>query len=386
MGGKGFSMNPDIIAAVSQHAAGERTINVSRLCREHGISRNTFHVLSRRFRDEGAAAFTTRSTRPATSPTRTNTSVADAIVRARKELDDEGLDNGPISIGWRLEKEGMQPVPSKSTIYRVLKDRGQIVAQPRKKPRGHRSFEYSAPNGCWQIDGLEWRLVDDTTVCILQILDDHSRLDVCDYAAKSENSADTWAAYERAFDGYGIPVRALSDNGLAFSGKHRGGMAEVERNLAAKGTIAIASSIAHPQTCGKNERAHQTLKKWLTKQPRAATLEELQQQLDRYRAIYNNRRHQGIGGMTPQQRWDATHPAKPESGPRVRAGQCARPVSSTGVVQFDGLKIIIGRAWSGATATVYWQGDRVTVMIGDTVARTLTLDRTTRYQKLSSKS
>lgn len=147
----------------------------------------------------------------------------------------------------------------------------------RKKPRGHRSFEYSEPNGCWQIDGLEWRLVDDTVVCIVQILDDHSRLDVCDYAAKSENSADTWAAYERAFDGYGIPVRALSDNGLAFSGKHRGGMAEVERNLAAKGTIAIASSIAHPQTCGKNERAHQTLKQWLTKQPRAATLEELQE-------------------------------------------------------------------------------------------------------------
>ncbi len=100
-------MNPDIVEAVAEHAAGKRTNNVSRLCREHSISRNTFHVLSRKFQAEGAAAFTTRSTRPATSPTRTSTGIADAIVRARKELDDEGLDNGPISIGWRLELDRM---------------------------------------------------------------------------------------------------------------------------------------------------------------------------------------------------------------------------------------------------------------------------------------
>lgn len=378
-------MNPDIVAAVARRAAGEK-INISRLCRQHGISRNTFYVLVGRFRAEGAAAFTTRSTRPVNSPTRTSAAVADAIVRVRKQLDDDGLDNGPISIGWKLEDEGMQPVPSRSTIYRVLRDRGQIVAQPRKKPRGYRTFEFAAPNGCWQIDGLEHRLADGTAVCILQILDDHSRLDVCSYAAKSENSADTWAALERAFAGHGVPVHLLSDNGLAFSGKHRGGMAEVERKIAALGTVTIASSVAHPQTCGKNERAHSTLRRWLRKQPAAADLTELQALLDRYHVIYNNRRHQGIGGMTPQQRWDATHPVQPSSGRRLRAGRTDRPVTKTGVLKFDGLVITIGRRWGERTATVYWQGDRVTVMIGDTIARTLTLDRTTRYQKLSSKS
>ena len=378
-------MNPDIIAAVSRCAAGER-INVSRLCREHSISRNTFYVLLARFRIEGAGAFTTRSTRPVTSPTRTGPATADVIVRVRKELDDEGLDNGPISIRWRMEAEGQQLLPSRSTIYRVLADRGQIVPQPRKKPRGYRTFEYDEPNGCWQIDGLEHRLADGTRVCILQILDDHSRLDVCDYAAPSENSADTWKALERAFAGHGVPVQLLSDNGLAFSGKHRGGMAEVERKLAAVGTIAVASSIAHPQTCGKNERSHRTLRKWLSKQPAARDLVELQEQLDRYRVIYNNRRHQGIGGMTPRQRWDATHPAVPKPGARSRAGRCERPVTATGVIQFDALTIVLGRRFARTTATVYWQGDRVTVMVGDTIARTLTLDRTTKYQKLSSKS
>lgn len=117
--------------------------------------------------------------------------------------------------------------------------------------------------------------------CILQILDDHSRLDVCSYAARGESSAAAWAALERAMDGHAVPVHLLSDNGLAFSGKRRGGMSELERNLAALGTLAIAASVRHPQTCGKNERAHQTLRKWLAKQPPAATLTELQTQLDR---------------------------------------------------------------------------------------------------------
>ena len=385
MGGKGFSMNPDIVAAVAQHAAGTR-VNVSRLCRDQHISRNTFYMLVHRFRDEGAAGFTTRSTRPHTSPTATAAHVCEAIVRARKELDDDGLDNGPISIVWRLEALGLDPVPSRSTVYRVLRERGLIVPQPRKKPRSRRSFEFAEPNGCWQIDGLEHYLADGAKVCILQILDDHSRLDVCSYAARSETSADAWAALERAMDGYGIPEYLLSDNGLAFSGKRRGSMAEPERRLAEVGTVTIASSVAHPQTCGKNERAHRTLRKWLAKQSVAETLAELQEQLDRYRQVYNNRRHQGIGGMTPQQRWDATEPAHPRPRRKPRSGCVTRRVSETGVVQFDGLVIVLGRRFKNTTATLYWQGDRVTVMIGDTIARTLTLDRTTRYQKLSSKS
>ena len=94
-------------------------MNVSRLCREQGISRNTFYVLVGRFRTEGAAAFTTRSTRPHHSPTGTGPELREAIVRARTELDDEGFDNGPISIVWRLEAQGLDPTPSRSTVYRV---------------------------------------------------------------------------------------------------------------------------------------------------------------------------------------------------------------------------------------------------------------------------
>ncbi|MGW4340354.1 hypothetical protein ACWEK5_47460 [Rhodococcus koreensis] len=89
------------------------------------------------------------------------------FVCVRKELDDEGFDNGLISIVWRLEAQGLDATPSRSTVYRVLKECGQIVPQPHKKPRSRRSFECTAPNGCWQIDGLEHCLADGTVVCIL---------------------------------------------------------------------------------------------------------------------------------------------------------------------------------------------------------------------------
>ena len=203
------------------------------------------------------------------------------------------------------------------------------------------------------------------------------------YAATGETTAGTWAALQQAFAGHGLPVRLLSDNGLAFTGKHRGRMVELERHLAERGITSIASTPHHPQTCGKNERVHQTLRKWLAARPPADTVTELQELLDEYRQIYNHRRHQSLGGDTPQQRYLARPKAVPATGPRRPSGMATRPVSATGVIAFSGCSIVLGREWAGRTASVYWQGDRVTIMIGDTVTRQLTLDRSVRYQRLT---
>jgi transposase InsO family protein len=376
-------MDPEFVAAVARVAHGEK-LNVARFCREHEVCRDTFYKYLARFRADGADGFTRRSTAPHHRPAALSAAVAEAVLRARKELADEGLDNGPISVRWRLRDTGCVPLPSRASVYRVLLAHGQIVAQPRKRPKPRRRFEYADPNGCWQIDGMEHYLAGGEKVCIIQILDDHSRLDLGSYAAASENGADTWAALQQAFAGYGLPVTVLSDNGLAFSGKHRGRMVELERHLAGRGVTTIASSVYHPQTCGKNERAHQTLQKWLRAHPAPATLPELQQLLDDYRTIYNNRRHQGIQGQTPQQRYDAHAKAAPTCHPAAPSGLAQRPISSTGVIAFSGCSIILGRRWAGQTANVYWQGDRITIMINNTVARQLTLDRSIRYQPLTS--
>ena len=383
-------MDPDLVSAIARVAGGDK-INLSAFCARHEVSRTVFYKYLARFRVEGAAGFTRRSTAPHHRPTTTPDTVVEAVVRARKELADEGRDNGAISIRWRLEETpGAGAVPSRATIHRILVDAGHVIPQPRKKPRTRRRFEYADPNGLWQIDGMQTFLAGGEKVCVLQILDDHSRLDVGSYAAGSENGADTWAALQQAFKGHGLPVKVLSDNGLAFSGRHRGKIVALERHLAGKGVVTIASSVYHPQTTGKNERAHRTLQKWLAARPAPDTLADLQALLEEYRVMYNDRRHQGIGGMTPRQRFDAK-PAVAPAGPVARvAGVDQRPVSSTGVIAFSGCSIVLGRRWAGHTATVHWQGDRVSVMIGDTVARTLTLDRRVRYQpitpKLSAKS
>jgi transposase InsO family protein len=376
-------MDPEFVAAVARVAAGEK-VNISRFCREHGVSRGVFHKYVTRFRAEGSGGFTRRSTAPLHHPTALAAGVGEAVLRARKELADEGLDNGPISIHGRLADSGVVAVPSRASIYRILLARGQIVPQPHKKPRTRRRFEYTDPNGCWQIDGMEHYLADGHKVCIIQILDDHSRLDVGSYAAASENGADTWTALQQAFAGYGLPVKVLSDNGLAFSGKHRGRMVELERHLAEHGITTIASSIYHPQTCGKNERAHQTLQRWLRARPAPATLPDLQHLLDQYRAIYNNRRHQAINGHTPQQRYDARAKATPTTGRHAPSGLTHCPVSATGVIAFTGCSIILGRGWARHTADVYWQGDRLTIMINDNIVRELILDRSVRYQRLTN--
>lgn len=390
-------MDPALVAAVASAAAGEK-INVTRVCREAGVARSVFYIKLARFRQQGSAGLAPRSRAPRSRPTSTPAHVGEAAVRARKELADDGWDHGALSIRWRLldhARSGVHPtggpvldlaeIPSRATIHRILIQRGQITPQPRKRPKRGRRFVHPAPNAVWQIDGTDMLLADGTSATVVQIIDDHSRLDVACHAATSENSDAVWQALRSGFAAYGHPACVLSDNGTAFSGKRRRwALVETERRLAQLGITTIVSSIGHPQTCGKNERAHRTLQQWLAARPTPHTLTELQALLDAYRQGYNHRRHQGLEGNTPTQRFYATDRARP-AGPAPRiAGHLTRTVSATGVIRFSGTSIGLGRRHAGATAEVFWQGDRLTVLIDDTVAASLTLDRSVRYQRTTN--
>lgn len=406
-------MDPVLVAAVAQAAAGH-TINIAAVCRETGTSRSTFYRKLARFKAEGSAGLLARSRAPHTRPNSTPEHVCDAVVRARKELADEGWDNGPISIRWRLldtatddtatdntatdntatagtdpdhrpDTVPVEEVPSRATIARILSARGQVTAQPHKRPRrATRRFERSTPNALWQIDGSDIRLADGTTACVIQIIDDHSRLDIASRAAPSENTHDLWAALQTGFTRYGMPACVLSDNGTALSGRHRRGvgLVELERRLAREGITTIASRFRHPQTCGKNERVHQTLQRWLAARPAPHSLAQLQELLDDYHDRYNRRRHQSLRGQTPEQRFRATEPAHP-LGPALRvAGVATRTVSAAGVISLGGASIGVGRREAGNTAQLFWQGDRVTILINDGFVRSLILDPTIRYQRI----
>lgn len=130
----------------------------------------------RRFRAEGVEGLFPRSRRPLRQRLATPEATCEEIVRARKELAEEGQYDGAISIGWRLEEQGIEPVPARATIHRVLVRRGQVVPAPRKRPQRHRwhRFEAAFPNAMWQRDGFDYPLADGTPATVLQLLDDHS--------------------------------------------------------------------------------------------------------------------------------------------------------------------------------------------------------------------
>jgi hypothetical protein len=382
----GGTVEPKLIAAIAAKAGGQG-VDVAAVCRAAGVSRKTFYKFLARYRAEGLDGLRFRSRRPRAPANLTRPEVEDAIVLARKELAGEGLDNGPISIYWRLVDAGQLPmppgVPSRMTIHRVLTRRGMIVPAPRKRPRSTRSRRFTRPraNELWQIDGFEVALADGRTATVIQLLDDHSRLDLGCRAAVSENGADVWAAFTTAAAAHGLPAQVLTDNGTAFSGARRGWEAMFETNLRALGVHPITSSRKHPQTCGKNERVHATTQRWLDKQPAPADLTELQALLNTYRGTYNNRRHQALHMRTPQQVYhlaEKTGPAFASLPPPTRVSHPT--VGPRGAIGVDTTEIGLGRRYTGATTTVFRAGDDVTIFIANQLIRTLTIDRRRRYQ------
>jgi len=143
---------------------------------------------------------------------------------------------------------------------------------------------------------------------------------------------------------------------------------------------SITSRVNHPQTCGKDERAHQRVLKWLRRQPLAADEAELQTQLDTYRAAYNNRPNQVLGGLTPQQRYHLG----PFSGPDAQLPgvlHLTRPtVSKTGSIGVDGTLIGLGRRHAGAPTVTFRRDDLVSIFIADKLIRSLVINRSRHYQ------
>lgn len=192
----------------------------------------------------------------------------------------------------------------------------------------------------------------------------------------------TWQAFCAAVQRWGLPSGHLSDNGLNFSGRLRGYEVSFETNLRAAGVRPITSRPFHPQTCGKVERFHQTLKRWLRRQPLARSLVELQAQLERFVAYYNAERpHRGIGRVTPLERWSAT-PKTVTSGVVLPGPErtTTAPVDRRGLVWVCPWAIHIGVDHAGRTAKVMLSETHAAVFVDDQLVRHLELDHSKHYQ------
>jgi transposase InsO family protein len=366
----------------------------SEVAREYRVSRRWVQKLTARYEAEGEAAFEPRSRRPRSSPHQIGQELEEEIVALRKTLAEEGLDAGAATIAFHLAaRHGRSPAVS--TIWRVLTRRGFITPQPRKRPRAsYTRFQADQPNERWQLDITHWQLAGGTPAEILNIIDDHSRLLTASQARPTFKAADVVTVFRQAASQHGLPASMLSDNGAVFTGKPRGGgKVALEVELAALHITFRHSRAYHPQTCGKVERFHQTLKKWLARQPPAATLAELQAQLDWFTGYYNTiRPHRALGRRTPA----TAFAARPKAGPagltpaahyRIRHDR----VDDTGVITIRHNSrlhhIGLGRAHARTHVLALIAGLDIRVIHRDTgeLLRALTLNPARDYQPQARK-
>lgn len=287
----------------------------SDVARDYGLSRYWVHQLVKRYETEGAAAFSPHSRRPHTNPHAVAPDVEERIIRLRKTLAKAGYDAGAATIAEHLRRDPTTTeVPSISTIWRILDRRGFITPQPHKRPRSSwKRFEADLPNQCWQSDVTHWRLTDGSSAEILNIIDDHSRLLIASIARRTITGPDVVETFTDAFTTWGTPAAVLTDNGAVFTATpRRGGRTALQILLGELGVNYINSRPYHPQTCGKIERLHQTLKKRLAALPPATTIDELQSQLNEFSDYYNTTRpHRALHRRTPTEAFNARPKAFP---------------------------------------------------------------------------
>lgn len=278
-----------------------------------GVSRRYIHYLLTRYKQGGLGALEPRSRRPHHNPRALTGELRNEIIRLRTDLLAQGLDAGAASIAWHLG-EAKLGTPALSTIWRILKAQGLVSPQPKKRPKAYITrFEAVQPNETWQSDFTHWRLKDGSDVEIINWLDDHSRLLLSCTVFSAITGKIVIDSFNKCRSQYGTPFSTLTDNGNVYTARFSQGKNGFEYLLSELEIIQKNGSPAHPQTQGKIERFHQTLKKWLSEQESAKDLKQLQRQLDEFRNVYNTQRpHKALEMRTPQSSYEATVKATPK--------------------------------------------------------------------------
>ena len=284
--------------------------------RLYEVSQATVSRLIARYRAEGDTAFEPRSRRPKTTPTAIDADTVALIVNLRQQLTAQGLDAGPHTIQWHLKQHHNTDV-SVSTIRRRLIAAGLVTPEPKKRPKSsYIRFQADLPNETWQTDFTHWQLADDTEVEILTWLDDHSRyaLSITTHTTITGNAVvDTFL---ETAETHGLPASVLSDSAMVYTTRFAGGKGGRNRFETTIDSLEIEQKNSRPYrptTCGKVERFQQTLKKWLTAQPPAHTLNDLQPQLDTFTHTYNSERpHRSLNRTTPT----VAYTRLPKTGPQ----------------------------------------------------------------------
>ncbi len=223
---------------------------VSELAAAHGVHRSWIYKLIARYQAGGYEALQPRSRRPRSCRHQTPTEVVEAILKLRESLQQKGHDAGAATIAYHLagELKNGTPAPSVSTIWRILRREGLVLAQPQKRP--HSSlirFEADLPNEMWQTDITHWHLASGEHAEIMNMIDDHSRLFLASQAFGTTKAQDVVDVFHKAIELHGLPACLLSDNGAVFTATPRKGKVLLQTELERLGITNKNSRPYHPK-------------------------------------------------------------------------------------------------------------------------------------------
>lgn len=372
-------------------------LSINHVSTEHNISRSWLYELLKRFKQDGIEGLIPKSRRPHHIANKTKHHMVNLILTTRTTLNKAGFYDGPQSIYDHLEHQGHKNLPCIATIYNILKKHGVITPQKQKRPNSClKRFEAELPNQRWQSDITHYKLADGTETEILNFIDDHSRLIIDSKAIEQYYNANQIGShFKKLTKLYGTPTELQTDNGAVYVAKHVKGQTSIETICLEKHVKIIRSRPYHPQTNGKIERYHQTLKKYLNQQTPANTIKELQKQIDTFNHYYNNiRKHRGIKRQTPQHKYNALPHAKPNKNQqatiyRVREDKIDSSGKITIRYHSELKKIQVGRKHKHQKVKILIENNQVTIINqqGKTIGKTK-LTKTKKYHtnKLNKKN
>jgi transposase InsO family protein len=325
--------------------AGGEGVNISELCRRFGISRKTGYKWLGRYASGQAEALRDQSRRPHRSPRKSQTDIEQAVLGVRKAHPAWG----GRKIAHVLVRDRQQCV-APSTVTEILHRHGLIDAKASEAATAWHRFEHEQPNHLWQMDFKGHFAVGAQRCHPLTVLDDHSRYNLVLAACKNEQRITVQAALERAFTRYGLPRRINTDNGTPWGTMGQGGLTGLEVWLIRLGIKLSLSRPLHPQTNGKDERFHRSLKAEVLAWRQFDDFAQVQTAFDQWRGVYNRERpHQALSMQTPAERYRPSPRPMPATLPPIEYGadDQVRKVQQGGFISWRGREIRVPRALVG---------------------------------------
>lgn len=319
--------------------------SVSELCLRFGISRKTAYKWIDRYAAQGESGLAEKSRKPLGSPNATPLDNQEAIFEIRKSFPAWGA----RKIHAVLARYGINPVPATSTINSILKRNGYIDPQESAKHKKWQFFEAPAPNDLWQMDFKGHFQTLQSRCHPLTVLDDHSRYSICIKACGNETRATVQDALTQVFRIYGLPKTILCDNGPPWGDEHSR-YTRLTVWLMRMGIQVPYARSFHPQTRGKAERFHRSLKAEVAQYCENLDLDECQSRFDQWRLLYNTQRpHEALGMAVPASRYRVSARPFPETLPPVdySPGDHVRSVQDGGYISYRGREFRLGKAFLG---------------------------------------